>query len=47
MPDAKQIWKPGGSLWHNQDAVREHGKISNVLKLCTLVCGLKVAMCRT
>ncbi|GFR18643.1 uncharacterized protein KIAA1841 [Trichonephila clavata] len=23
-PDVKQIWKPGGSLWHNQDAVREH-----------------------
>ncbi|XP_054713473.1 SANT and BTB domain regulator of class switch recombination-like [Uloborus diversus] len=24
IPDVKQIWKPGGSLWHNQDAVREH-----------------------
>lgn len=24
IPDARQIWKPGGSLWHNQDAVREH-----------------------
>ncbi|GBN29939.1 Uncharacterized protein KIAA1841 [Araneus ventricosus] len=23
-PDGKQVWKPGGSLWHNQDAVREH-----------------------
>ncbi|XP_035215278.1 uncharacterized protein KIAA1841-like isoform X2 [Stegodyphus dumicola] len=23
-PDLKQVWKPGGSLWHNQDAVREH-----------------------
>ncbi|GFT94967.1 uncharacterized protein KIAA1841 [Nephila pilipes] len=23
-PDVKQVWKPGGSLWHNQDAVREH-----------------------